>query len=59
MYQRKTVDEWFIESWNDDLKEWSLESTYDKYKDCIDDYKIYRYECPDIRFRIRKRRVKI
>ena len=58
MYKRKSHDEWVIESWNDDLREWSLESTYDNQKDCADDYRIYRYECPDIRFRVRKVRVR-
>lgn len=58
MYKRKTHDEWVIESWNDDLREWSLESAYDNRADWKRDIKIYKEECPNLKLRFRKMRVK-
>ena len=58
MYKRKTHDEWVIESWNDDLREWNLESAYDNRADCKRDFKIYKEECPSLKLRFRKVRVR-
>lgn len=58
MYERKTHDEWTIESWDEDLKTWSLEAHYNNIADWKRDIKTYIHECPDMKFRFRKVRVK-